>query len=104
MLHGVEIEHEVCQRSLELCAEVPIDGKARAGKLCSARQIEHAELFAEFPMWFWRKAKLRGSSPTSDLDIVMLAASDRDTGMRQVGNLRHNTAQLFFQLRSYFLL
>src|SRR5207248_7572767 len=104
MLGGVQIEHEVSERALELCAQIPIHREARAGKFCCALQVEHSKLLAQFPMWLWLKTELRRSAPAPDLHIVMFAASDGNARVRKVGNLRHHSAQLFFQLRRDLLL
>ena len=76
-----------------LRSQVPIHGKARAGQLGGALQIEHAQLFAQLPMRLGREVELRRRSPAAHFDVVGLALADRHTVVRQVGNAGQDIAQ-----------
>ena len=67
MLAGVQVEHEVGQRPLQPRSQVPVHGKARAGEFGGALQIEHAQLFAQFPVRLGREIEFRRLCPSAGL-------------------------------------
>src|SRR5258708_12192825 len=93
MLSGVQVEHEVGQRAFQLCAGVPIDGKARAGKFYRARQIENAKLLSQLPMRLWREAELRRRAPAADFDIIITCVAHRHGPVRHIATSRMHPTQ-----------
>ena len=93
MLSRVQVEHEVRQRTLQLCAQVPVNCKARPSQLHRAFQVKHSQLLADLPVRLGSKIKLRRRSPAAHLHIFFGAVADGHTRVRQVGNTRENVPQ-----------
>ena len=102
MLARVQVEHEVHQRALQLRAQVPVDGEARAGQLHGALQVENAEFGPQIPMRLRSEIKFRRRAPAADFDVVFGALSDGHAGVGKVGNAGENFAQARVQIRWRF--
>ena len=79
--------------ALEFRAQIPVNGKARSGKLHRALQVQHAEFRTQFPMRLGREVKLRGRAPPSNLYVLFRAMPHRHTGVRHVRNACKNILQ-----------
>ena len=87
MLARVQVEHEIRQRTLQLRAQVPVDGEASAGQLHRAFQIENAEFGSQIPMRLGSEIKFRRRAPAANFDILLGALADGNARMRQVRNV-----------------
>ncbi len=103
MLAGVQIEHEVGQRPLQLRAQIPVHGEARAGKLGGAFEIENSQLLPKFPVRLGREIEFRWRAPAPDFDIVFRGLADRHAFVGQVGNAGQDVLQTGFEICGGFL-
>ena len=85
MLARVQVEHEVHQRAFELRAEIPVDSEAGARDLCSAFEIENAQLLAQFPVRLGSEVELRRRAPAANLHVVFFALADGNAVVGRLG-------------------
>src|SRR5207245_8903890 len=85
---------------------LPVPGKARAGKLGSALEIEYAKPLANFPMRLGREIKVRRRAPAADLDIMFGSLANGHAVVWDVGNSGKHLVQadLVFCRGFFFLL
>src|SRR6202034_3063364 len=103
MLARMQIEHKVCQRSLELRAQIPVHGKACAGELHGAFQVQHAELFTKFPMRLWSESECERRAPAANFYIIVRTQADRHARIRHVWDSGKNIPQAGIKIGSSFL-
>src|SRR5580698_3844381 len=103
MLARMQVEHEICQRPLQLRAQIPIDGKARARQLHGPLKIENTKLLSELPMRLGGEIKLRRRSPSPDFHVIVGTVADWHARMWQIRNADENIAQPRVQVgRGFF--
>ena len=93
VLAGMHIEHEVGERPLQLRADSGVHGKARAGDLGGALEIQNPQRRAQIPMRLGREIELARLAPAADFLIVGGASAHRDARVRNVGNQAQHLAQ-----------
>ena len=96
VLAGVHVQHEVDQRALQLRAQAPVDGEARAGDFGGALEIQDAEVRARGPNALWAsKSKLRRRAPAADFDVIVGALAGGHGVVRQCWERRPATGGTF---------
>ncbi len=84
MLVGVQVQHEVDQRALELRAGPHQDRESRAGDLGGALEINDAELGTEIPVRFRLEVEAAGIAPGAHDLVVGRALPHRHAAVRDV--------------------
>ncbi len=102
VLAGVQIEHEIGERTFEFGAQVPVDGEARAGEFHGALQVENAEFGAEFPVRLGSEIEFRRRAPAAGFDIVVGAVADGHTRVRKIRDAGENIAQSVIEIGRRF--
>src|ERR1700722_12701415 len=103
MLAGVQIEHEVRKGSLEFCAEIPVNGEARARQFHRTLEIKDPEFSAQIPMRLRGEIELRRRAPSPHFHIILGTVPDRNAFMRQVGDTDKNVTQPYIEIGRSFL-
>ena len=85
MFSGVQINHELRQRTFKFGQSAAQDDKPRTRQLGCGFKVHHAKLFADFEMFDWREVKRRRLAPTVDLDIIVLVVTYRHFRVKNVG-------------------
>src|SRR5579872_1214522 len=98
MLSCVQIEHEICQRAFQLCAQIPVHRKSRSGQLHRSLKIENAEIGPEVPVRLWSEVEFGWRAPRPYFYILISAAADRNALVRQIWNAGHNLAEPGIQI------
>ena len=105
VLAGVQVEHEVGQRPLQLRAQLPVDSKTRARDLGGALQIQNSQRLSQIPVRLGREIELRRLAPAADFLVVRRRAAHGHARVRHVGNPDQQPAQLAVELlRNFFML
>jgi hypothetical protein len=82
VLARVQVEQEINQGPFQTRARALVENKSAAGNLRRSRKIQDTKLFANLPMCFRLKRKLRRFTPAFHLGIVRRILPHRDTFMR----------------------
>ena len=93
MLTRVQVEHEIRECALQTRSQVPIHGEARPGEFCRALQVEHAQLFPDFPVRPGGEIKARRRAPSPDFYVLLGGLSDRHRLMRQIWDAGQNVPE-----------
>ena len=94
VLAGVQVEHEVDQRPLEPRPEAPVDGKAGAGELGAALEVEDAQLRSEIPVCLGLEVEGRRLPHQPLHPVGGFVLAQRHAVVRQVGQLQLDLGQL----------
>ncbi len=94
MLHGVRVEHELRDRTVQARDSALHHHETRPGELRRGIEIEAAEPGADVDMVPGLEAELARLAPAALLDGVLGPASDRDARVRQVRDQGDELAQL----------
>ena len=97
MLGGVQVEHELAERTLEPREVAGQHGEARAGELRGALEIHHAERFANLEMLL-RGIGAARLADAAELDIVLFVGADRNVIQRDVGKHGQRVVQRAVEL------
>ena len=97
VLAGVHVEHEVDERALELRAHAPIEGKARAGDLGRALEIQDAQLRAQVPVRLGLEIEAGRLAHAPHLDVRVRVPAHRHGFVRHVGDAGQNLAELLVE-------
>ena len=97
VLLGVHVEHEADQRALQPRPRAHVDGKARAGELGRAFEIENAEGFADLPVRLGREIEFLRLAPGFDGFVVGFGDADGHFVAGEVGNAGERQAQLLVE-------
>src|SRR5690606_26522359 len=102
VLAGVQVDHEVDQRTLESRTPPRVEREAAAGYLCAARQVEQSELLGDLPV---RPGRGRPCLlATLAHHPVRLLAAGRNGILRQVRNREQRVTDRVLQLAPLLLL
>ena len=93
MLAGVDVEHEVDQRTLQARAHAPVHGEPSAGDLGGALQVQNLQLPPQVPMRLGLEIELARLAPAPDFDVIVGASAYRHRFVRNVGNTGHQVAE-----------
>jgi hypothetical protein len=96
VLPRVHVEHELRQRAVQARDAAFHHREARAGELGGRLEIQ-AERRTDVDVVLRRKIELARRSPAARFDVLRRGAADRHALMRDIGNQRHELAQLRLQ-------
>ncbi len=103
VLVGVEVEHELADRTLQPRQALLQDHKARAAQFCSGFEIHEAERTAEIVMRFRREAVVALVAEHVVLNIAVFVCAIRHSIERKIRNGGEFLGKLFVcRLRSQF--
>ena len=91
----MDIEHEVCQSSLQLCPHAAVNREPGPGNLPGALEIQDAQGRAQVPMRLRFKVELARLAPTPNLLVVLRAPADGNARMRHIRNVAQEFLELF---------
>ncbi len=85
---GVQIKHELAERSLKPRERTFQNDETRAGQFRRCVEIHQAEVFADLEMLFRREAEFRLAADGAKFRVVVLVLAVGNIGRGDVGNLR----------------
>ena len=86
MLPGMNVEHEVNQRSLKLCTQAPVNGEPRSRYLAGSIEIQDTELRSQFPVGPRFYIEFRLFADEANFRVGGSIRTYRDCRVRKVGN------------------
>ena len=92
----VQVEHEVGESPFQSRSQRPVHGKTSARQLGGALQVEHSQLFAQFPVRPGLEIEMRRRTPAARFDVVFGALPNRHGVMGKVWDRSQNLAQTRF--------
>ncbi len=97
VLAGVHVEHEIDERALQLRAQAPVQGEARAGDLGGALEIQDAQFRAQVPVRLGLEIELRRLAHAPHFHVVVGVSAHRHGFVRHIGDAGQQFAELLVQ-------